>query len=465
MTYDEALAKLKPFGQEHLLAFYDGLDEAGRSALLGEIAALDVARIARLYDDLVVHRNLAIDDKLTSLKADTWDELDPAEQARLWDLGLSAIKRGEVCAFLVAGGQGSRLGFEGPKGAYDIGLPSHKSLFQLQAERLKHIGDRAGVSIPWYIMTSPLNHADTMSHFKEHGYFGLDPADIRFFPQGTLPSVDEEGRILLAARDHISANPDGSGGCFRAFKESGLLDDVQQRGIRYVFFYGVDNALVRVCDPYFIGFAMDRDRDIASKAVEKTHPEEKVGVYAYRGGKPSIIEYTELPPELARATDASGRLLYGSANIVTHVIKTDFLTRVLEQDPPYHIAHKKVDYLDATGQLVKPASPNAYKFEALYFDLFPFADDLSLLNVERAKEFSPVKNFDGVDSKDTAREMFLDLCTGWVRDLGIVTEKRLEVSPLLSVYGDDLDKDTIARLVESTTTGYLAPAGEEAPID
>ena len=461
MTYKEALVKLKSYGQEHLLAFYDDLAEAGKNRLLDQIQALDAGRINRLYQELVLDRTLEIEDELSSMKSETLADLPADERQRLFDIGLSAISRGEVCAFLVAGGQGSRLGFEGPKGAYDIGLPSHKSLFQLQGERLKNISDRAGFSIPWYIMTSPLNHQDTVNFFKDHHYFGLDPASLNFFPQGTLPSVDESGRILLAEPDQISANPDGSGGCFRAFKESGLLDDVTRRGIKYIFFYGVDNALVRVCDPYFIGFAIDQDKDIACKAVKKIHPAEKVGVYAYRNGKPSIIEYTELPKELAEATDEKNELLYGSANVVTHVIKESFLTRVLEQDPPYHVAHKKVDYIDGSGQKIKPVSPNAYKFEALYFDLFKFADDLSILNVAREEEFSPVKNFDGVDSKDTAREMFLALCTGWVEDLGIQTSKSFEISPLLSIYGDDLDKAEMINLVSQTTSGYIAPPQRE----
>ncbi len=457
MTYNEALAKLLGYGQEHLLNFYPELDEAGQAELLQQIDDLDVARIDRLYVELVVKRSLAIADELSNINSVTLQELPPAEKKRLWDLGLNAIAKGEVCAFLVAGGQGSRLGFEGPKGAYDIGLPSHKSLFQLQAERLKHIGDRAGFSIPWYIMTSPLNHLDTTNFFKKHNYFGLKAEDIHFFPQGTLPSVDENGRILLAEPGRISANPDGSGGCFRAFKESGLLEDITARGIKYVFFYGVDNALVRICDPYFIGFAIDQDKDITSKAVKKVHPAEKVGVFAYRNQKPSIIEYTELPPDLAEATDDKGNLLYGSGNIVTHIIKESFLTRVLEKDPPYHVAHKKVEYTDETGHIVKPESPNAYKFEALYFDLFQFADDMAILNIPREEEFSPVKNFDGADSKDTAREMFLDLCTGWVKNLGIDTVKRLEISPLLSVYGDDLDPAKVKEWEAETVTGYIAP--------
>lgn len=457
MTYNEALAKLESHGQEQLLAFYDDLDDDGKRRLLDQIAELDAGRINRLYEELVVNRSLAIDDELTSIRSETLADLSAAERDRLWDIGLAAIARGEVCAFLVAGGQGSRLGFEGPKGAYDIGLPSHKSLFQLQAERLKNIGDQAGRSIPWYIMTSPLNHLDTINFFKKHNYFGLDSADLAFFPQGTLPSVDETGQILLAETDRISANPDGSGGCFRAFKASGLLDDVIRRGVKYIFFYGVDNALVRVCDPYFVGFAIDRDKDIACKAVKKLHSAEKVGVYAYRNGKPTIIEYTELPLDLAEATDERGDLLYGSANVVTHVIKESFLTRVLETDPPYHVAHKKVEYIDGAGHKIIPDSPNAYKFEALYFDLFKFADDLSILNVARSEEFSPVKNFDGADSKDTAREMFLDLCTGWVEALGIKTYKRLEISPLLSIYGDDLDKAQMSKLEAKTTSGYIGP--------
>ena len=457
MTFDQAFKKLKDSGQEHLLQFYEDLEPSSQSELLKQIDNLDVDYINGLYQDLVEERDLTIDDELTAMDSVTWNKVEPREKQRLWDLGIKAIRDGKVAAFLVAGGQGSRLGFDGPKGAYDIGLPSHKSLFQLQAERIKKVSDTAGGSIPWYIMTSPLNHQDTVDFFIKKDFFGLDEELVKFFPQGTLPSVDEDGKILLAAKDQISENPDGSGGCFRAFKESGLLEDMISRNIEYIFFYGVDNALVRVCDPYFVGFAIDSGKDIASKAVLKAHSGEKVGVYAYRNKKPSIIEYTELPSDLAQAEDDSGQLKYGSANIVTHLFKADFLSQALDKKTPYHVAHKAVEYTDIDGEIVKPLKPNAYKFEALYFDLFNFADDMAILNVEREEEFSPVKNFEGVDSKDTAREMFLDLCTSWVKNLGIITNKRIEISPLLSMYGDDLDVKELAEKVEATEDGYIEP--------
>lgn len=457
MTYEEARAKLQPLGQDHLLNHYDKLDEAAQADLLAQIERLDAACITSLYEELVVNRSTTIADELAAMDSVTWDEVPADEKARLWSLGLEAIRSGQVAAFLVAGGQGSRLGFDGPKGAYDIGLPSHKSLFQLQAERIRHIGARAGAGIPWYIMTSPLNHNDTVQFFRKRDHFGLDPADLHFFPQGTLPSVDESGKILLAKPDQISANPDGSGGCFRAFKAAGLLEDLVRRGIRYLFFYGVDNALVRVCDPYFIGFAIDQGKDIASKAVLKNHPAEKVGVYAYRNGKPSIIEYTELPSDLAEARDEAGQLRYGSANIVTHVFRTEFLVNALDEKTPYHVAHKAVEYVDQSGRTVKPSQPNAYKFEALYFDLFTHADDMAILNVRREEEFSPVKNFEGVDSKDTAREMFLELCTSWVRDMGIDPPRPIEISPLLSIYGDDLDRAVLERKVTESFDGVIEP--------
>lgn len=460
MTYQDALQKLNEYGQGHLLKFYEHLEEDRQKKLLDQIEELDVAFIASLYQDLVINRDLAIDEELSFVGSKDLSDFSSAEKQRLWGIGLDAIADGKVAAFLVAGGQGSRLGFSGPKGAYDIGLPSGKSLFQLQAERLRHIGDKAGRTIPWYIMTSPKNHADTIRFFEKHAYFGLDPKDVKFFPQGTLPSVDENGRILLDHRDCISSNPDGSGGCFRAFQHAGLLKDVAQKGIEYIFFYGVDNALVRVCDPYFIGFAIDQDKDITCKAVLKNHPAEKVGVFAYRGGRPSIIEYTELPKDLAMARDEEGRLLYGSGNILTHVFKLDFLASALDKKTPYHIAHKAIAYIDGTGTPVHPEKPNGYKFEALYFDLFRHADDMAILNVKREEEFSPVKNLHGVDSKDSAREMFLDLCTSWIHDLGIPTDKRIEISPLISIYGEDLDKEDMKRRVEETQSGYIGPRKE-----
>lgn len=267
--------------------------------------------------------------------------------------------------------------------------------------------------------------------------------------------MDENGRILLADKGRISANPDGSGGCFRALKESGGLKDMRRRGIRWIFFYGVDNALVRVCDPYFIGFAKEQDKDVASKTVRKTHSAEHVGVYAYRNDAPSIIEYTELPQELAEATLPSGKLLYGSGNIINHVLKLDFLEKALHFEAAYHVAHKVVETVDEAGQKVRSITPNAYKFEALYFDLFRHAQDMALLDVERREEFAPVKNFEGVDSKDTARQMVLALCTSWVRALGLTPHREVELSPLLCMYGKELEANDLQERLDASPNGAI----------
>lgn len=457
MTLEQAREKCSQYGQEHLLAFYEDLSPEEQADLLNQIETLDLAGINDLYDKLVVHRDLTIKDEVSAIPSEKLWELSQEEKKELWDLGLKTIRQGKTAVFLVAGGQGSRLGFDGPKGAFNIGLPSGKSLFQIQAERLLAMSRLAGVTIPWYIMTSPLNHDATVTFFKKHDFFGLPEDSIHFFPQGTLPSVTEDGKIILADRHKVSANPDGSGGCFTAFAKTGYLEDLKAKGIGYIFFYGVDNSLVRILDPLFVGFAVNADKDVASKAVTKTYPAEKMGVYAYRNGKPSIIEYTEIPDDLREARDGDGDLLYGAGNIVTHLIKVPFLEKATQKKPSYHIAHKKVAYVDEAGVVQKPSSPNAYKFEALYFDLFALADDMAILEVQREDEFAPVKNFEGADSKDTAREAFLAMNKRWLENLGLEVNQPMEISPLLAIYGHELKKEEVEKLLAEAENNYLKP--------
>ena len=306
---------------------------------------------------------------------------------------------------------------------------------------------QAGKAIPWYIMTSEENHAETTAFFRDRRHFGLPERDIIFFKQAQLPLVDGEGRILLAAKDRLSLGPNGNGGCFLALKESGALDDMKRRGVEHVFFYSVDNALVKVCDPHFIGFAMASGLPAASKAVVKAGPGEKVGVLCTRGGRPAVIEYSEMTPEMLEARDASGRLRFESANIAIHLFSRDFLERGAGAALPYHVAHKRIAHLGPDGTLVTPTSPNAWKFELFMFDLFPLAEGMAGLLVEREEEFAPVKNRDGVDSPASARELLLGLHRRWALAAGLSEEelrgKVVEISPLTSYAGESVNPAVI----------------------
>ena len=450
MTFESAQALLALHGQSHLLRFWEELDAESRAGLLSDISAIDFDTVAKLHRTLVTH---PAPEASATARIEPLPGQNPAPHvsAEYRRLGLAALAEGKCAAFLVAGGQGTRLGHDGPKGVFDIGLPSHKSLFQLQAERLLRIGTLCGKPVPWYIMTSRENHAATTGFFSQHAFFGLPENQIAFFPQAEFPLTDDTGKILLSDKGRIALGPNGNGGCFPALKASGALDDMRRRGVEWLFFYSVDNALVRVCDPEFLGFALKSGLPAASKAVPKVSPEERVGVFCRRDGKPSVIEYSEMPPEMcaARANDsAEGVLLYGAANIAVHLFRRDFLEQHTDAALPWHVAHKKIPHVDAEGALVSPASPNAWKFELFMFDLFPMAPDMAVLEVERAAEFAPVKNRSGEgvsDSPATARALILDLHRLWAQQAGLpesrLAEKEVEVSPLTSYAGEGLAPD------------------------
>jgi UDP-N-acetylglucosamine pyrophosphorylase len=445
MTHASALSLLARHNQSHLLRFWDELDDAGKSSLLSEIASIDFEQVARLHRELVLNPATAAaagEETIAPLRGQS-----PAttERAAHRTDGLAALRAGRCAAFLVAGGQGTRLGHDGPKGLFDIGLPSGKSLFQLQAERLLRLGALCGRAVPWYIMTSRENHAATTEFFLAQKFFGLSEDQVSFFPQAEFPLTDDAGKILLADKGRVALGPNGNGGCFPALKASGALGDMRERGVEWLFFYSVDNALVRVCDPEFLGFATASGMPAASKAVPKAAPEERVGVFCLRNGKPSVLEYSEMTPEQCAARDENGKgagLLYGSANIAVHLFRRDFLEQHADADLPWHAARKKITHMDASGQVVAPATPNANKFELFMFDLFPRAPGMAVLNVDRTEEFAPVKNRDGADSPATARAMILDLHIRWAREAGVPAASLhgmdVEVSPLTSFAGEGL---------------------------
>ena len=306
-------------------------------------------------------------------------------------------------------GKEQDFGHSGPKGTYDIGLDSHKSLFELLCDGLKEEGKKYGVTIPWFIMTSKENNKETEEFFKEHKYFGYEKdKNLFFFIQGELPMMDTEGKILIGEDGLIKLAADGHGGIYESLVKTGMTKKMKEMGVKWVFIGGVDNCLVKMVDPVLMGIAIDKGVTVACKSVVKANPSEKVGVFCKRNGKPNVIEYTEITDEMAEARDKNGELLYGESHILCNLFSVEAVERMGREPLPYHVAYKKAKYIDKDGKLVEPSSPNAYKFEAFLFDAFSEVDDMAVLRVKREEEFAPVKNSDeaGVDCPKTARELY-----------------------------------------------------------
>ena len=404
---EEIQSVLKKYGQEHLLNHYDSLDEKTKEELLTQIANIDFELVNELYNS-TKEKKTNTNDEITPI--DYLDKFKLKEQYKYYEaIGKKAIKEGKLAAVTMAGGQGTRLGHNGPKGTYDIGLDSHKSLFELLSDNLKEEGKKYGVIIPWFIMTSRENNKDTVEFFDKHKYFGYQKnKNIFFFQQGELPMMDTEGKILIGENGLIKLAADGHGGIYESLVKTKMTDKMRELGVEWVFIGGVDNCLVKMVDPVLMGIAIDKKVTVACKSVVKANPHEKVGVFCRRNGKPNVIEYSEITDEMAEARDEDGELLYGESHILCNLFSVSAIERMGAEPLPYHVAFKKASYLDKDGKIVKPDSPNAYKFEAFLFDAFGEVDDMAVLRVKREEEFAPVKNSDekGVDCPKTARELY-----------------------------------------------------------
>ena len=404
---EEAKAILKKYNQEHLLNGYDNLEEKKKEQLLEQILNIDFELIKSLYDNTT---------KGDSENSDVIEPMEYLDKNKLYDnykyyenIGKHAIQEGKLAAVTMAGGQGTRLGHNGPKGTYDIGLDSHKSLFELLSDGLKEAGKKYDVTIPWFIMTSRENNEETVNFFEKNKFFGYQKdKNIFFFIQGELPMMDTEGKILIGEDGLIKLAADGHGGIYESLVKSGMTKKMKELGVEWVFIGGVDNCLVKMVDPVLMGIAIDQQVTVACKSVVKANPQEKVGVFCKRNGKPNVIEYTEITEDMAEARDKDGELLYGESHILCNLFSVDAVERMGANPLPYHVAFKKAKYIDKDGNLVVPDSPNAYKFEAFLFDAFGEVDEMAVLRVKREEEFAPVKNADsaGVDCPKTARELY-----------------------------------------------------------
>ena len=423
MNLAEAKQRLAECGQEHVLEYWKGLSKAERSALLAQIAAIDPKGVKACAAALKGGGAAAVD--TSRGLAPKVAELKGAALARAVAAGEKELKAGRVAALLVAGGQGSRLGYDGPKGCYSIGPVTGAPLFHFHARKILARSRRYGKPIPFYVMTSEANNAATVRCFEEHGYFGLDPKDVFFFTQGMWPGMTKEGKIILDAPGHVFMSPDGHGGLLAALKRSGALDDMKRRGIKSVFFFQVDNPLVEIADPAFVGYHVLERSEYSLKLCAKRDPFEKVGMPMLVDGRYRMVEYTEMTKEQC-LRKKGGRLYYLYGSPAIHVFDRAFLAREAAKAMPIHLAFKKIPFVER-GRTVKPSEPNGYKFEKFIFDILPNARRAAFLAFAQKDEFSPVKNAEGNDSPASCRA---DLRAKWAKMLAAAGVKTPESMPL-----------------------------------
>jgi len=444
-------------GQGHVFRFWNELGLESRTKLLAQLREIDLELMATLNQEFIqstenhlMQQKLEPADFISLPK--TPEEIEAFNNAK--KLGGKALKAGRVAAFLVAGGQGTRLGFDGPKGSFPVSPIKKKSLFQLHAEKILAMTARHGATIPWYIMTSETNHQQTIDFLERNSYFGLQPQNVILFKQEMIPALDDNGRLILDAKDNIFRNPNGHGGSLSALKNSGALQDMKKRGADLIFYFQVDNVLTKICDPVFLGFHIQKKAEMSAKIVPKTDPEEKVGVLGKIDGRLGVIEYSDLPAEQQTARNSDGRLKFCAGNIATHILDRNFVEKETKGGLrlPWHLAHKKIPFISDTGEQVNPVESNGYKFETFVFDALADAERAVFLEVKRENEFSPVKNADGNASPAAARRDMINQFGSWLEKIGVSVPKdtdgnvegEIEITPLFA-----LDNEELAEKVNS----------------
>ena len=399
---------LKENNQEHLLKYLDMANDRQRKKLIDEILNLNFKSIKELYNINNRDNNKAIESIIIEhIKFVDKYKISKDEFNKYKNIGEEIIKNGEYAVVTMAGGQGTRLGHDGPKGTYILNVkPTPKSLFEILADGIKRANSKYEISLNWYIMTSTENNDKTVEFFEKQNYFGLSKDKIKFFEQGNLPLISEDGKLLVDENLNIKYAADGNGCIYKSMKKAGILDDMKNKNIKWVFIGSVDNALLNMVDPILLGLTVFEKNEIGSKSIVKRSPEEPVGVFCKKNSRPAVIEYTELPLEMARETDEEGELLFGESHIMCNLYSIDALEKISKNTLPYHCAHKKAAYLDENGKMVKSKKPNVYKYEAFIFDGFSFFENISILRGKREEDFAPVKNAEGQDSPETATELY-----------------------------------------------------------
>lgn len=400
MDYNEAKKVLEEYGQEQLLKYYDELNDAQKASLLKQIEGIDFSLLSLIKDNEEAKKGV-----ITPLEsAVTIDDIEKNKE-KYTNIGISAIKEGKVGALLLAGGMGTRLGSDKPKGMYNIGLTKDVYIFEMLIKNLMDVVNQTGAWVPLYIMTSEKNNDDTIQFFEEMNYFGYDKDYVDFFVQEMAPAASFDGKIFLEEKDKVSTSPNGNGGWFISFVNAGLADKAKAAGVEYINVFAVDNVCQRMADPCFVGAMIDGGYRSASKVVSKAAPEEKVGVLCLEDGKPSIVEYYELTEEMRYQTKEDGDLAYKYGVILNYLFNMEDLEKNLNSNLIVHVVKKKVPHLNEAGEKVKPETENGYKFETLVLDMVHMMDNCLAYEVVREKEFAPIKNKTGVDSVESAREL------------------------------------------------------------
>ncbi len=441
LSFEKAKKLLQNHKQQHLLRFWEQLDAQQQQGLLAQIAGLDLPQIEKWINKTVLKTDSsALKGGFKSApyyKAAPTSEQQERLYAKAIAVGKERIRRGRVAAFVVAGGQGTRLGFDGPKGDLSISPIKNKTLFGLFAEQINTVSKKYGLEMPWYVMTSPLNYQVTCEIFEKNNYYGLAPANVFIFRQGTLPNFSPDGKILLADKGTISCSPDGHGGSLKALYNSGALDNMKERGVEYISYFQVDNPLINIFDPLFVGLHALDESEMSSKAVLKTGPKEKVGNFCLIDGKVTVIEYSDLPDELARKKKTDGSYIFELGSIAIHMISVDFVERLNAEGLallgsfcglPLHRAVKEIPYIDDNGNRVEPAEPNGIKLETFVFDALPLAKNSMILETLRDREFAPVKNAAGTDSAESARQMMVERWADWLEGAGVTVPRKADGS-------------------------------------
>lgn len=428
---------LEDHGQGHVLHFWESLSEDEKNHLAQQVEGVDFPLVERLTQDwILTHPSPDSFTGIDPVPVIPASELDGPGVREALEAGEEVLRAGRVGLVLVAGGQGTRLGFDGPKGAYPIGPVSKRSLFAFHAEKIHNLQRRYGCRLPWYIMVGESNEEATRDFFAQHGFFGLREEDLRFFKQRMMPCVGDDGRFFLERPDSIAMNPNGHGGSIPAMVEEGITEDARARGVDVLSYFQVDNWAVKVADPFFIGYHVLREGAFSSKIRRKTDPQEKAGVFCLCDGQVRVIEYTEFDiyPKLL-GTDPDGSVRYFAANAAIHVISVDFVEEVFKKFDafPWHCSHKKIPHLDEHGTLVEPDAPNGYKFETFVFDALRYdTRDPVVLEADELGEFTPIKQLEGAGGVAAARADMAEYWAEWLRAAGCpfsLDGTAIEISP------------------------------------
>ena len=397
MTYSEAYEKLAKFGQTHLLKYYDELNEEERTALLGQIAETDFSVVR-------VGKSDEVRGEITPIPCTELDEIN-AHRDEYMQAGLEEIRAGKVAAVLLAGGMGTRLGSDGPKGVYTIGVTHEVYIFERLIRNLMDVTDKAGNFVHLFIMTSDKNHEATVSFLNEKNFFGYDGNFVHFFRQEMAPAADYSGKVYLEEKWKLSTSPNGNGGWYSSMAKGGMLEIVKNEGIEWLNVFAVDNVLQRIADPVFVGATKLANCVVGAKVIKKAAPDERVGVICLEDGHPSVVEYYELTDEMMNAKNDDGKPAYNFGVILNYLFHVPELSEIVDKKMPLHVVEKKIPCLDPDGNYVKPDKPNGYKYETLILDMIHLLDTCLVFEVERQKEFAPIKNPTGIDSVESAREL------------------------------------------------------------